>query len=90
MQLNLYQTVVEIVEYTGSEHDKVLGRYSYSVFAEDEATAIKRVLRTWELNWNFPAGTGFTVRVERVIENGTLEGAYDDPGGGMTRAKPSD
>jgi len=26
MQLNLYQTVVEIVENTGSEHNKVLGR----------------------------------------------------------------
>jgi hypothetical protein len=46
MQLNLYQTVVEIVENTASEDDKPLGRYSYSVFAEDEATAINRVLRT--------------------------------------------
>jgi hypothetical protein len=77
MQLNLYQTIVEIVENMGSEDNKVLGRYSYSVFAEDEATAIKRVLRTWQLNWNFPAGTGFTVRIERVIENGTLEGANE-------------
>ena len=75
MQLNLYQTVVEIVENTGNEDGKVLGRYSYSVFAEDEARTINRVLRTWELNWNFPTGTGFRVRIERVIENGTLEGA---------------
>jgi hypothetical protein len=72
---DLYQTIIEIFEDRADEDARVLGRYSFSTFANSEAEAHAKVVAEWESNGLHAPGTGFMVSVEHKIENGSLEGA---------------